>query len=50
MFNAGLALLVARLGAKITDLKQVMPFVMRTWMYASGVLYSVENFAKHLPH
>ena len=23
---------------------------MRTWMYASGVLYSVENFARHLPH
>jgi teichoic acid transport system permease protein len=49
VFNAGLALTVARLGAKITDLKQVMPFVMRTWMYASGVLYSVANFAKHLP-
>lgn len=49
VFNAGLALIMARLGAKITDLKQVMPFVMRTWMYASGVLYSVDNFAKHLP-
>jgi teichoic acid transport system permease protein len=22
---------------------------MRTWMYASGVLYSVENFERHLP-
>jgi teichoic acid transport system permease protein len=49
-FNAGLALAVARLGAKIVDMKQVMPFVMRTWMYGSGVLYSVDNFAKHLPH
>jgi teichoic acid transport system permease protein len=50
VFNAGLAMLVARMGAKISDLKQVTPFVMRTWMYASGVLYSVDNFSKHLPH
>ncbi|OZV80967.1 ABC transporter [Micromonospora echinospora] len=49
VFNVGMALGMARLGSKMTDLKQLMPFVMRTWMYASGVLYSVENFAKHLP-
>jgi teichoic acid transport system permease protein len=49
IFNAGLAMAMARLGAKITDLKQLMPFLMRTWMYASGVLYSVELFARHLP-
>jgi teichoic acid transport system permease protein len=49
LFNVGLALAMARMGAKVTDLKQLIPFVMRTWMYASGVLYSVENFARHLP-
>lgn len=49
VFNAGLALAMARLGAKLTDLKQVIPFIMRTWMYGSGVLYSVQNFEKHLP-
>ncbi|MEQ4303033.1 ABC transporter permease [Plantactinospora sp. B6F1] len=49
VFNAGLALGMARLGAKITDLKQLMPFLMRTWMYASGVLYSVEFFSQNLP-
>lgn len=49
LFNAGLALIVARLGAKVTDLKQLMPFLLRTWMYASGVLYSVTVIAKHLP-
>ncbi|HEX5740280.1 MAG TPA: ABC transporter permease [Pilimelia sp.] len=48
MFNAGLALAMARLGAKLTDLKQVMPFVLRTWMYASGVLYSVTLFDRHI--
>lgn len=49
VFNVGLTLAMARLGAKIADLKQVMPFVLRTWMYASGVLYSVTLFREHLP-
>jgi teichoic acid transport system permease protein len=48
-FNLGLALILARVGAKIADVKQVLPFVLRTWMYGSGVLYSVELFAEHLP-
>ncbi len=44
VFNAGVVMTVARMGAKTTDLKQVMPFIMRTWMYGSGVLYSVTLF------
>ncbi|MCM0675572.1 ABC transporter permease [Micromonospora phytophila] len=48
IFNAGLALGMARLGAKLTDLRQLMPFVLRTWMYGSGVLYSVDKFAENL--
>jgi teichoic acid transport system permease protein len=50
IFNLGLSMVTARLGAKITDLKQVMPFIMRTWLYASGVLYPVALFRQHLPH
>ncbi|GAB3957591.1 hypothetical protein GCM10027614_73360 [Micromonospora vulcania] len=46
VFNAGVVLLVARMGAKASDLKQVMPFVLRTWMYGSGVLYNVSLFEK----
>ncbi|WP_433532372.1 ABC transporter permease [Micromonospora sp. CA-263727] len=49
VFNAGLTMVVARLGAKATDLKQVMPFVLRAWMYGSGVLYSVKLFSENLP-
>ena len=49
IFNVGLAMSIARVGNKITDLKQLLPFVMRTWMYASGVMYSVSTFAEHLP-
>ena len=43
LFNTGLALIVARLGAKTPDLAQLMPFVMRTWMYASGVMFSISK-------
>ncbi|GGM05098.1 MULTISPECIES: ABC transporter permease [Micromonospora] len=49
VFNAGLTMAVARAGAKVADLKQVMPFVLRTWMYGSGVLYSVTLFEQSLP-
>ncbi|MGK5739532.1 ABC transporter permease [Micromonospora sp. URMC 103] len=49
VFNAGLTMAVARMGAKASDLRQVMPFVMRAWMYGSGVLYSVTLFEDNLP-
>ncbi|RMI30736.1 ABC transporter permease [Streptomyces triticirhizae] len=49
VFNVGLALVMARLGSATPDLVQLMPFVLRTWMYASGVMfplrYMVENSA-----
>ncbi|MFD5817585.1 ABC transporter permease [Streptomyces sp. NPDC059618] len=41
LFNTGLALIVARMGARTPDLAQLMPFIMRTWMYASGVMFSI---------
>ncbi|MDW4907051.1 ABC transporter permease [Streptomyces sp. ADMS] len=40
-FNTGLALIMARWGASTPDLAQLMPFVLRTWMYASGVMFSI---------
>ncbi|MGW5480140.1 ABC transporter permease [Streptomyces sp. NPDC004008] len=43
LFNTGLALIVARLGAQTPDLAQLMPFVLRTWMYMSGVMFSIHN-------
>ncbi|MEU3105009.1 ABC transporter permease, partial [Streptomyces griseoflavus] len=41
VFNTGLALIVARMGSRTPDLAQLMPFVLRTWMYASGVMFSI---------
>ncbi|MER6072790.1 ABC transporter permease [Streptomyces sp. NPDC001817] len=43
LFNTGLALIVARMGAKTPDLAQLMPFVLRTWMYTSGVMFSINK-------
>ncbi|MCF6525852.1 ABC transporter permease [Streptomyces sp. JJ36] len=42
VFNCGLALIMARLGSKTPDLAQLMPFVLRTVMYGSGVLFPLE--------
>ncbi|WDM12246.1 ABC transporter permease [Streptomyces lavenduligriseus] len=51
-FNAGVSMIMARLGAKTPDIAQLMPFVLRTWMYVSGVMWSIDTIAKHddLPH
>ncbi|HZM84296.1 MAG TPA: ABC transporter permease [Candidatus Limnocylindrales bacterium] len=49
IFSVGLALGLARLGSNTSDVGQLMPFVMRTWLYASGVFYGVDTFDKYLP-
>ncbi|GAA3378411.1 ABC transporter permease [Streptomyces sannanensis] len=48
-FNAGLAMVMARLGSKTPDLAQLMPFIMRTWMYASGVMFSIPVMLEDKP-
>lgn len=49
LFNTGLALIMARMGSKTPDLAQLMPFVMRTWMYGSGVMFSIPVMLKGKP-
>lgn len=49
IFNVGASLIVARIGATVTDMKQLMPFLLRTWLYVSGVFYSIAHFAKNAP-
>ncbi|MCZ7415773.1 MULTISPECIES: ABC transporter permease [unclassified Streptomyces] len=39
VFNSGVALIMARLGSNTPDLAQLMPFILRTWMYGSGVMF-----------
>ncbi|MEV6118545.1 ABC transporter permease [Streptomyces sp. NPDC052109] len=52
IFNAGVSMIMARWGAKTPDIAQLMPFVLRTWMYVSGVMWSISKLTKkdHLPH
>ena len=45
LFNAGGGLIMARWGAGFDDVSQLMPFIMRTWMYVSGVLFSIQSLA-----
>jgi teichoic acid transport system permease protein len=51
VFNIGMGLFLARLGAGADDFSQLMPFVVRTWMYASGVMYSIQTIGtlRHHP-
>jgi teichoic acid transport system permease protein len=49
LFCLGLAFIVARIGARVPDTTQVLPFVSRVWMYASGVMYSVQVFTQGHP-
>ncbi|MFI9202143.1 ABC transporter permease [Streptomyces sp. NPDC053048] len=45
-FNTGLAMILARAGSRTPDLAQLLPFLLRTWMYASGVMYSLVDQLK----
>ncbi|MFI7467039.1 ABC transporter permease [Nonomuraea sp. NPDC049646] len=43
MFNIGASLVIARMGAQMRDLNQLLPFITRTWLYASGVFFSIQD-------
>jgi teichoic acid transport system permease protein len=42
LFNIGAGLLLARWGAGFDDVSQLLPFLLRTWLYASGVIFSIQ--------
>jgi teichoic acid transport system permease protein len=48
VFNVGLCMLVARWTAASRDVAQLVPFVMQTWRYLSGVMFSIPIFAADL--
>jgi len=47
MFNAGLVFYAARLTSAIPDLRMVLGFISRFWLYASGVMFSLDAFITH---
>ncbi len=52
LFNTGLSMIMARLASRTPDIAQLMPFILRTWMYVSGVMWSIDKVLSHddLPH
>ncbi len=45
-FNVGLSMIVARVGAFTRDISQLLPFVLRTWLYVSGVIFAIGSLAE----
>ncbi len=50
VFNLGGGLAMARLGAQAREVSQLLPFLLRTWRYFCGVMYSVSVIAVGMPH
>ncbi|MFE5795928.1 ABC transporter permease [Streptomyces sp. NPDC056503] len=46
LFGAGASLALARLAARTPDISQLLPFMLRTWMYGSGVMWSIGSLAR----
>ena len=49
MFGVGASLAIARIGAHIPDTTALLPFILRTWLYCSGIFYNIEVMAAHRP-
>jgi teichoic acid transport system permease protein len=45
IFNVGVGLFVARLGSQVNDFSQLLPFLLRTWLYLSGVIFSIATLS-----
>lgn len=44
VFNLGIALVAARISAHVPDIRKVVGFFSRLWMYGSGVMFSFDRF------
>ena len=47
IFNLGIGLILARIISKVNDVTHLLGFILRAWMYGSGVFYSYERFITH---
>jgi teichoic acid transport system permease protein len=45
-----MGLSLARLGAGADDFSQLLPFLVRTWLYASGVMFSIQTIGSLRHH
>ena len=49
VFNSGLALALARITSRVRDMEQLLPFALRSWQYASGVFFVLQDVARNAP-
>lgn len=49
LFNLGAAFFMARFSSHFRDIQQVLPFLIRMWLYLSGVLWPVSRLAEKAP-
>ncbi|MGJ9402608.1 ABC transporter permease [Arthrobacter sp. KK5.5] len=47
VLNVGLSLILARLISAVPDFGQILNFLVRVWMYGSGVFYSFDRYVTH---
>ena len=48
-FNLGAAFVMARMTERVRDVSQLLPFLLRTWLYLSGVVFPLGTFVKDVP-
>lgn len=47
LFNLGAAFIMARLTDHFLDVQQFLPYVIRLWLYFSGVFYAVDRYIEN---
>lgn len=47
LFNLGIAMIAARLVAKVRDISNLISFFTRFWLYGSAVFFSFDRFVEH---
>jgi teichoic acid transport system permease protein len=46
LFNTGISLAIARLGAFVRDVQQLLPFITRSWLYFSGIFFLIPDMGR----
>lgn len=47
LFNLGGAFILARMSDHFLDVQQFLPYIIRIWMYVSGVFYAVDTYIEN---
>jgi teichoic acid transport system permease protein len=48
-FALGASFVIARIAAHIPDTTALLPFILRSWLYLSGIFYSIEHITRNNP-